>query len=71
MIRTPKPICRHPLENTVTITLRLKWQSPKPTISDPQPLIPEYFFSVECTPDELPRPFKLTLNFQLGEEEAS
>ena len=23
MMRTPKPICRHPLENTVTITLRL------------------------------------------------
>ena len=22
MIRTPKPICRHPLENKVTITLR-------------------------------------------------
>ena len=22
MIRTPKPICRHPLENTVTVTLR-------------------------------------------------
>ena len=24
MIRTPKPICRHPLENKVTITLRFK-----------------------------------------------
>ena len=23
MIRTPKPICRHPLENTVTVTLRM------------------------------------------------
>ena len=24
MIRTPKPICRHPLENTVTVTLSKK-----------------------------------------------
>ena len=30
MIRTPKPICRHPLENTVTVTLMARPLRPNP-----------------------------------------
>ena len=55
MIRTPKPIGRHPLENTVTVTLRSQFTEMILTCEIPHLDIPDvgrnhmlYFFSFQA-----------------------